>query len=136
MGSSERFDYSVLGETVNIASRAEGICKHIDHDITIAGSITEQTATLATLFAGNVPMKGKTHRQPIHAIMGDVQLASTSEFKQLAAAYLGIAEMMGKARGGSLPGALRKRLDEAAGLHPEMDKYLKAIPRRTEDFRG
>ena len=33
MGSSERFDYSVLGETVNIASRAEGLCKYIGHDI-------------------------------------------------------------------------------------------------------
>ena len=46
MGSSERFDYSVLGETVNIASRAEGLCKYIGHDIAIAGSLTAQTADL------------------------------------------------------------------------------------------
>ena len=136
MGSSERFDYSVLGETVNIASRAEGICKHIDHDITIAGSLTAQTATLATLFAGNVPMKGKTHRQPIHAIMGDVELAASAEFKQLAEAYLGIAETIGKARGGGVSGVIKKRLSEFAAQHPEMDRYLKTLPSRTEDFRG
>jgi adenylate cyclase len=136
MGSSERFDYSVLGETVNIASRAEGICKHIEHDITIAGSLTAQTATLATLFAGNVPMKGKTNRQPIHAIMGDVQLASSPEFKQLAAAYTGVTEIIGKARGNSVPSTVRTRLFEVANRYPEADEYFKAISRRGDDFRG
>jgi adenylate cyclase len=136
MGSSERFDYSVLGETVNIASRAEGACKHIDHDITIAGSITEQTATLATLFAGKVPMKGKTHRQPIHAVMGDVQLASSNEFKQLTSAYLGVTATIGKTRGNNVSAAIKKLLGEVAGLQPEMSKYFKALPRRTEDFRS
>lgn len=136
MGSSERFDYSVLGETVNIASRAEGICKYIDHDITIAGSLTAQTKTLATLFAGHVPMKGKTHRQPIHAVVGDVELASSPQFKQLAVAYPDIAETIGKGRAGSVSLVMKRRLGEILGLFPEIDSYLKAIPGRAEDFRS
>ena len=68
--------------------------------------------------------------------MGDVQLATSHEFKQLAAAYLGIAETIGKGRGSGVPTGIKKRISEAVGLFPEMGSYLKALPRRSEDFRG
>ena len=136
MGSTERFDYSVLGETVNIASRAEGICKRIDHDITIAGAITERTATLASLFAGKVPMKGKTHVQPIHALMGDAQLASSDAFKHLGAVYMEIAQGIAKARSGKVSAAIKSQIDELANQHPAMRQYLESIPDRSEDFRS
>jgi adenylate cyclase len=136
MGSTERFDYSVLGETVNIASRAEGICKRIGHDITIAGEISERTATLASLFAGKVPMKGKTHVQPIHALMGDAQLASSDAFKHLGAGYMEIAQGIAKARGGKVSAAIRSQLGKLANQHPAMRQYLETIPDRIEDFRS
>jgi adenylate cyclase len=136
MGSTERFDYSVLGETVNIASRAEGICKRIDHDITIAGAISERTATLASLFAGKVPMKGKSLAQPIHALMGDAQLASSDAFKHLGAVYMEIAQDIAKARGSKVSATIRSKLDELANQHPAMRHYLESIPDRTEDFRS
>jgi adenylate cyclase len=136
MGSTERFDYSVLGETVNIASRAEGICKRIDHDITIAGAITERTATLASLFAGKVPMKGKSQAQPIHALMGDAQLASSDAFKQLGVVYTEIAKDIAKTRAGKLSAMVRSQLAELANQHPAMRHYLESIPDRTEDFRS
>ena len=44
MGSSERFDYSVLGETVNTAARTEATCKSIGHDIAIAGTLQGRTS--------------------------------------------------------------------------------------------
>ena len=66
-------------------------------------------------------MKGKTHRQPIHAVMGDVQLASSDEFKRLIAAYLDIAETIGKQTVGNVSGVIRKRLGEVIGLLPEID---------------
>ena len=136
MGSTERFDYSVLGETVNIASRAEGICKRIGHDITIAGKISERTATLASSYAGKVPMKGKTHAQPIHALLGDAQLASSDSFKQLGAAHMEIAQGIAKARGGKVSTAVNSQLGKLANQHPGMRRYLESIPDRTEDFRS
>jgi adenylate cyclase len=136
MGSSERFDYSVLGETVNIASRAEGICKRINHDITIAGTISDRTATLAGLFAGKVPMKGKTQLQPIHALMGDAQVASSDAFKHLGMAYMEIAQDIAKARGGKLSTAIRDQLSELTNQYPAMRQYLESILDRTEDFRS
>jgi adenylate cyclase len=136
MGSTERFDYSVLGETVNIASRAEGICKRIGHNITIAGAISKKTTTLATLFAGKVLMKGKTHVQPIHALMGDAQLASSDAFKNLSAAYLKIARDLAKTRGGSVSATLGSQIGELAKQHPGMRHYLESIAHRPEDFRS
>ena len=136
MGSTERFDYSALGETVNIASRAEGICKRIGHDITIAGTISERTATLACLYAGKVPMKGKTQVQPIHALMGDAHLASSDEFKHLSAAYVEIARTIEKARNGKVSASIKGRFNELADQHPDMRHYFESIPDRAEDFRS
>ena len=133
MGSSERFDYSALGETVNIASRAEGIGKRIGHDITIAGAITEKTVTLASLFAGKVPMKGKTEVQPIHALVGDAHLAAKEEFKKLSADYLEIVRKMGSAK---ISAAARNGLTDLADLHPGMRRYFEMLPDRPEDFRS
>lgn len=136
MGSSERFDYSVLGETVNVASRAEGIGKRINHDITIAGAISEQTATLACLFAGKVPMKGKAQVQPIHALMGDAHLASSDEFKHLSAVYMEIAQKIVRTRSGKVSATTRSMLSELADRHPDMRHYFKTLPDRPEDFRS
>ena len=133
MGSSERFDYSALGETVNIASRAEGIGKRIGHDITIAGAITEKTATLANLFAGKVPMKGKTQVEPIHALAGDAHLAVSDEFKKLSADYLEVVQKMGS---GKISAAARNRFGELANLYPAMRRYFETLPDRPEDFRS
>ena len=131
MGSSERFDYSVLGETVNIAARAEGIGKRIGHDITIAGAISEQTAALASLFAGKVPMKGKTRVQPIHALVGDAHLAASDEFRKLSADYLDVVKKIGS---GKIPAAAKSRLGKLADLYPGMRRYFETLPDRTEDF--
>ena len=68
--------------------------------------------------------------------MGDVDLATSNEFRQLAAAYLGITEIIGKGRGGGVSGGIKRRLSEILGLFPEVDSYLKALPGRAEDFRS
>lgn len=134
MGSTERFDYSVLGETVNIASRAEGICKRLNHDIAIAGNISERTATLASLFAGNVPMKGKTQVQPIHVLIGNDHLAASEAFRQLSAACGNIARAIAKARGGRMPAAARVQLGKLADQYPDLRGYFETMPDRVEDF--
>jgi len=70
MGSSTRFDYSVLGETVNVAARAESACKHVEADIIVAGPMTERSMTLAALDTGGLVLKGVAQKVPCHAIFG------------------------------------------------------------------
>jgi adenylate cyclase len=70
MGSQERFDYSVLGETVNTAARAEAACKDVRADILLAGHIIGKTNELSTLDAGKCLFKGATQRKQCFAIFG------------------------------------------------------------------
>ena len=136
MGSTERFDYSVLGETVNTASRAEGTCKRIGHDITIAGDISARTATLACLYAGKVPMKGKSLVQPIHALIGSDHLALSEEFKYLESAYGRIVQSIAKARGERQVTGNQGQLRELAQQYPDLRHYFEALPSRAGDFRS
>ncbi len=136
MGSEDRFDYSVLGETVNIASRAESSCKAIGHDIVIAGKIAEATRSLALVPAGKVPMKGKSALQPIHAVMGGSDLHASQAFRHFRDALAGVTAKLAT-RKSAKPGlALQGLLDELRVQHPEMQNYLDALQGRIDDFRA
>ena len=70
MGSSQRFDYSALGEPVNMAARAEQACKQVGADIVIAGELIGKSATLSILDAGKLSFRGLTHKVQCHAVFG------------------------------------------------------------------
>ena len=70
MGSAQRFDYSALGEPVNMASRAEQACKHVNADIVIAGELRDKSRTLSCLDAGKLSFKGLAKKVQCHAVFG------------------------------------------------------------------
>ena len=88
LGSETRFDYSVIGDNVNVASRLEGQSKTYDLVI-IAG---EETASRATGFAflelDLLKMKGKTEATRIFSLMGDDTVRQSDAFKALTAKHL------------------------------------------------
>lgn len=64
MGTTGRSDYTAIGDTVNIGSRLESLCKYYGSDLTISGQ-TKQTLTeeYSFRFLDKVTLKGK--KQPI-----------------------------------------------------------------------
>lgn len=82
MGSELRFDYSVLGDTVNLASRLEGQSKYYAVDIVI-GEHTEAAirGQFATLELDLIRVKGKTIPVRIHALLGGAELLASPEFR-------------------------------------------------------
>lgn len=60
MGSDRHFDYSVLGDTVNVASRLEGQCKEYQADILIGQRTVELAPTMAFRKVSDIQVKGRT----------------------------------------------------------------------------
>jgi len=84
MGSDLRFDYSVLGDTVNLASRLEGQSKEYGFPIIVGSktalAIKEKFAILELDF---IMVKGKKEPEVIYAIAGRDDTAQSARFQRL-----------------------------------------------------
>ncbi len=95
MGSDMRFDYSVLGDDVNLASRLEGQSKTYGVDIVIGNNTHNQLSKFACLELDLIKVKGKTEPVRIFCLLGDEIMAETSDFQTLAKSH---AEMLARYR--------------------------------------
>ena len=82
-----QFDYSCIGDTVNVASRAEGACKSIGYDIVIAGTTRAGAMAFAALDAGSISLKGRRARERMHILIGGPELAESAAFSALQTAH-------------------------------------------------
>jgi adenylate cyclase len=84
MGSDFRFNYSVLGDTVNVASRLEARTK--DYRIPmVIGAGTEQHAKekFVTMEIDRIQVKGKTEPETVFTVLGRAELGQDSNFQEL-----------------------------------------------------
>ncbi len=84
MGSDLRFDYSVLGDSVNLASRLEGQSKEYGFPIIVGSrtalAVKERFAILELDF---IMVKGKKEPEVIYAIAGREETAQSGRFQRL-----------------------------------------------------
>jgi adenylate cyclase len=106
MGSDLRFDYSVLGDTVNLAARLEGLTAQL-LVLNLTSEATARTieGRFATVEADIVRVKGKQEPERVFTIVGDETVLSDAEFIDFKAQ---MAQILDAYRGG--------RFDEARSL--------------------
>ena len=83
MGSDKRFDYSVLGDSVNLAARLEGQSKNYGVDIVIGEETQKTMNDWATIELDLIAVKGKAEAVRIFALIGNEEYKMKPEFQRL-----------------------------------------------------
>jgi adenylate cyclase len=121
LGSTLRFDYSAIGDEVNVASRLEGSSKFFGVDIVASEATRAEAPDFAWLEIDQVLLKNKTRPIGVFALVGPPSYAAGAAFQELVARHgemlaayrareFAKAEKMAKAAGDLAP-------DDIAGLY-------------------
>lgn len=87
LGSDQRFDYSVLGDDANVASRLEGQTKTYYVDIIIGERTANQVQQFGLLELDLIQVVGKTQPVRIFFLFGDETVRNTEAFGSLEASH-------------------------------------------------
>ena len=84
MGSDFRFNYSVLGDTVNVASRLEARTKDYRIPMVIGSRTAEQAqGKFATMEIDLIQVKGKTQPESVYTVLGRAEVEQDPRCKEL-----------------------------------------------------
>ncbi len=135
VGSAERFNYSAIGDAVNVAARAEAACKDVGYDLVVSRSTAETVPDFAFVAAGRVRLKGKAEPVALMILVGGEEVKATPQFAEFSQRYRLLIEALRDGRGAAADNAMADCRSLAAALDPRLMGFLDRVPGRVDDFR-
>jgi adenylate cyclase len=83
MGSAKRFNYSAMGDVVNVAARIEAATKDFGVDILVSEQVALAARGIALLEAGEIKLKGTSRPTRLFAVLGTTAEAEARGFAAL-----------------------------------------------------
>ena len=134
MGAETRFNYSAVGDAVNVAARIESACKEVGFDILVSETTAGELAHFALLDAGLLGLKGKSSRARLYAVVGGEHVRGSSAFAEMHRIH---TELVAALRAHSAE--TRKLLNiaklKSAELTATLPQFYSRLGRRADHFR-
>ena len=139
VGSDQRFNYSVMGDTVNVASRLEGQTKDYAQIILIGdstyqaakASIDAGASPLAFLELDLIALKGKVLPERIYALIGGSDVAEAVDYAPLVAAQ---EKLLADYRGQNWDAA-EQQAKSLAAQYDALAGYYEMLVNRIQSYR-
>ena len=137
MGSDMRFDYSVLGDPVNLASRLEGQSKLYGVSVVLGEATASQVSgELALLELDWLKVKGKEEAEAVYGLFGGQDMLADQEFLALQASNNSMLEYYRSQNWEKASETIKSMRTQADQIEIDLDGFLFLYETRIQEYKA